>query len=83
MYPALHDSVSRLLEEEDLSFTFVAIDEEKGFIEEYDTNIMGRFKCKKEVAPKADAGAKILLLQYECTLNNDTMPECIQKLWKP
>jgi hypothetical protein len=79
MYPALHDSVSRLLEEDDLSFTFFVIDEEKGSIEEYDTNIMGRIKCKNriKVAPKADGGVKRLLLRYECTLNNHTMPECI------
>jgi len=46
MYPALHDSVSSLLKEDGLSFIFFAIDEENGSIEEYDTNIMGRFKYK-------------------------------------
>jgi hypothetical protein len=66
MYPALHDSVSRLLEEDDLSFTSFAIDEGKGSIEKYDTNIMGRFKCKNRGCSKTDGGAKKLLLRYEC-----------------
>jgi hypothetical protein len=53
MYPALHDSVGRLLEEDSLSFTFFAIDEDKGFIEEYNTNTMGRFKYLNSVCPNA------------------------------
>jgi hypothetical protein len=52
MYPALHDSVRPLLEEHDLSFTFFAAETDKGSIEEYDTNIMGRFKCLMEACPK-------------------------------
>ena len=53
MYPALHDSVGRLLEEDSLSFTFFAIDEDKKFIEEYNTNTMGRFKCLNSVCRNA------------------------------
>jgi hypothetical protein len=53
MYPALHDSVGRLLEEDDLFFTFFAINKNKGSIVEYDTNIIGRFKCLNEVCTKA------------------------------
>jgi hypothetical protein len=53
MYLALHDSVGCLLEEDDLSFTFFAIDEDKGSIEEYDSNTMERFKCLNIVSPNA------------------------------
>jgi hypothetical protein len=45
MYLVLHNSVCRLLKEDDLSFTFFAIDKDKGFIKEYNTNIIERFKC--------------------------------------
>lgn len=45
MYPALHDDVSRLLEEEDLHFDFCNDDNSHACTEEYDTNIMGRFPC--------------------------------------
>jgi hypothetical protein len=62
MYPALHDSVGRLLEEDDLSFTFFAIDEDKGSIAEYDTNIMGRFKCLNEVCTKAGWASKMIAI---------------------
>ncbi|KAF4636009.1 hypothetical protein G7Y89_g2079 [Cudoniella acicularis] len=62
MYPALHDSVGRLLEEDDLSFTFFAIDEDKGSIEKYDTNIMGRFKCLNEVCPQTGWASKMIAI---------------------
>lgn len=52
MYPELHDSVVPLLEEDDLSFTFCEIDEDEGAIEEYDTTIMGRFKCVNKACRK-------------------------------
>jgi hypothetical protein len=58
MYPALHESVRRLLEEDDLSFTFFAIDKDKGSIEEYDTNIMGYFKCLNKVCSNKGWGSK-------------------------
>ncbi|KAH6876400.1 zinc-binding domain-containing protein [Thelonectria olida] len=45
MCPALHDDVSRLLEDDDLCFDFHPIDNEK-CIREYDTNVMGRFICR-------------------------------------
>ena len=62
MYPALHDSVCRLLEEDNLSFTFFAIDEDKGSIEDYDTNIMGRFKCLNIVCPKTGWASKLIAI---------------------
>ena len=45
MYPTLHGGVSRLLEEQDLYFSFHENDDPQTCIEEYDTNIMGRFSC--------------------------------------
>ena len=48
MYQTLHDEVSRLLEEEDLHFDFYNNDDTKGWINEYDTNIMGRFICRNQ-----------------------------------
>jgi hypothetical protein len=62
MYPALHENVRRLLEEDDLSFTFFAIDKDKGSIEEYDTNIMGRFKCLNKVCPSKGWGSKMIAI---------------------
>lgn len=52
MYPALHDSVDWLLSEDGLSFTFFEIDEDKGFIKDYDTNIMGYFTCWNKACSK-------------------------------
>lgn len=45
VYSVLHDDVSRLLEENDLHFDFHENDDTKSCINEYDTNIMGRFIC--------------------------------------
>ena len=45
MYPALHDDVSRLLEEDDLHFDFHENDDAKGCTKNKDTNVMGRFMC--------------------------------------
>jgi len=84
MYPALHDSVSRLLEDDDLSFTFFTIDEDKGSIEEYDTNIMGRFKCLNNVCPKAGWGSKMIAItirmypeqQYNARVHHQRCKSC-------
>lgn len=46
MYPSLHDSVSRLLEEANLPFEFHGIDDTENCTKEYDTNIMGQFICR-------------------------------------
>ena len=46
MYPALHDDVSLLLEEDDLHFDFHENDDPESCNKEYDTNIMGRFICR-------------------------------------
>jgi len=46
MFPLMHENVSRLLEDEDLHFTFHDIDEDIDSIQTYDANIMGRFRCR-------------------------------------
>lgn len=45
MYPTHHESVSSLLQEDDLYFDFHDVDRAAGCINEYDTNIMGKFIC--------------------------------------
>jgi len=44
MYPSYHDAVSELLKEDNLFFSFHDEDD-SDCEEEYDTNIMGRFRC--------------------------------------
>lgn len=53
MYRSLHHDVSRLLEEDDLHFSFHRADEAANCSNEYDTNIMGRFICRN---PACDSG---------------------------
>ncbi|EER42313.1 conserved hypothetical protein [Histoplasma capsulatum var. duboisii H88] len=45
MYPTHHERVSSLLQEDDLYFDFHDVDRAAGCINEYDTNIMGKFIC--------------------------------------
>jgi hypothetical protein len=85
MYPALHDSVGRLLEEDDLSFTFFAIDEDKGSIEEYDSNTMERFKCLNIVSSNAGYASKkiaITIRVYRTTIQYPNVSPTLQNLWK-
>lgn len=46
MYPGLHESITELLEDDGLIFIFHETDEDKGRVQEYDTNVMGRFLCR-------------------------------------
>jgi len=46
MYPSLHDSVSTLLREDNLTFQFYEKDDDNSCIDAYDTTIMGRFTCR-------------------------------------
>lgn len=46
LYPTLHDSVARLLEEEDLALDFYDVDTDTGDLDKRDTKIMGRFTCR-------------------------------------
>ena len=52
IYPALHNDVSCLLEEEDLHFDFHENDDSEGCVEEWETNIMGHFKCCNRACSK-------------------------------
>lgn len=45
MYPGLNDKLANVLDKEGLYFTFNSNDDERGRIDTYDTNIMGRFVC--------------------------------------
>ena len=46
MYPECHDQVAGLLEDDDLVFDFHGNDEPRSSMKEYDTTIMGRFRCE-------------------------------------
>lgn len=46
MFPDLHDNVATLLESSGLDFVFHQQDEDYGSTRDYDTNIMGQFKCR-------------------------------------
>ncbi|XHG02547.1 hypothetical protein AWENTII_005894 [Aspergillus wentii] len=58
MYPALHDDVCRLLDEEDLTLDFYTIDEDDGCTEDRDTNIMGRFICHNSACKSSGWSSK-------------------------
>ncbi|KAK4090521.1 hypothetical protein Purlil1_5193 [Purpureocillium lilacinum] len=45
LYPSLHQDVRRLLLQDMLFFHFHHADDEQHLVEDYDTNIMGRFIC--------------------------------------
>ncbi|KAF7897025.1 hypothetical protein EAF00_005253 [Botryotinia globosa] len=51
IYPSLHDSVARLLAEHNLRFGFHPIDDSISCTKQYDTNIMGKFKCHNRACP--------------------------------
>jgi hypothetical protein len=51
MYPSLHNDVSDLLREHDLFFQFYEKDDGKSCMNDYDTNIMGRFTCHNRACP--------------------------------
>ncbi|KAF2449017.1 hypothetical protein P171DRAFT_407382 [Karstenula rhodostoma CBS 690.94] len=46
MHPELHGDVSRLLAEEDIHMSFHNVDSDTECMEDWDTNIVGRFKCQ-------------------------------------
>ncbi|CAG8923270.1 unnamed protein product [Penicillium salamii] len=49
LHPEFHDEVARLLDEEGLRLDFVSIDDGQSNIEEWDTNVMGRFICHNSI----------------------------------
>ena len=48
MFPSLHEDVSRLLEAEGFHYTFHSNVTETNAIQSFDTNIMGKFKCRNQ-----------------------------------
>lgn len=46
MYPEYHDRVASLLEDDSLAFDFHRNDDPHASVKEYDTTIMGRFRCE-------------------------------------
>lgn len=48
LFPNLHKSVMSILEQDGLSLDFNPIDDEITSIKDYDTHIMGRFKCHNQ-----------------------------------
>jgi hypothetical protein len=58
MHSALHDNVSRLLEEDDLYFDFHETDDNESCIKVYDTNIMGRFICRNRACSSSGWSSK-------------------------
>ncbi|KAL2065995.1 hypothetical protein VTL71DRAFT_2066 [Oculimacula yallundae] len=45
MFPSLHEDVSRLLSAEDREFTFHGVDDSTDCVRQYDTCVMGIFRC--------------------------------------
>ncbi|KAH8693696.1 zinc-binding domain-containing protein [Talaromyces proteolyticus] len=62
MYPSFHDAVSQLLKENDLYFGFYETDDPRGCIQEYDTNIMGRFVCRNSNCGQKGWSSKMIAI---------------------
>lgn len=60
MYPGLHADVSRLLEENDLQFSFHDVDDPSTSTRSYNTNIMGRFTCTNTACKSKGWPSKII-----------------------
>jgi hypothetical protein len=60
MYPALHEDVSVLLAEDGLVFDFHENDDDNNYIEEYDTNVMGRFTCRNRACRSRGWSSKVI-----------------------
>ncbi|KAI0903596.1 zinc-binding domain-containing protein [Ustulina deusta] len=58
MHPLKHPEVSRLLEEDNLSFTFNNDDDEDGCIGSQDSAVMGRFRCHNPKCEKDGWGSR-------------------------
>ncbi|KAK1963457.1 hypothetical protein LY78DRAFT_641445 [Colletotrichum sublineola] len=58
LYPTLHNDVTQLLQENNLAFEFHNDDDDKHYIRDYDTNIMGRFICRNPACSANGWGSK-------------------------
>jgi RNase P subunit RPR2 len=83
MYPSLHDEVSDLLREQDLSFDFYESDD-SDCDEDYDTNIMGRFICRNALCASKGWNSKRTAItirkyhgdQYNARVYNQSCKAC-------
>ena len=90
MYPHLHDDVSRLLEEDDLYFDFHENDDPQTCIEDYDTNVMGRFSCHNRACDSNGWSSKMIAItirmyhgaRYNARVYNQRCQRC-NHLGKP
>jgi hypothetical protein len=90
MYPALHDDISHLLEDDDLFFDFHENDDDESCIEEYDTNIMGRFVCHNQACSCGGWSSKMIAItirmypgaRYNARIYHQRCREC-KSLSKP
>lgn len=62
MYPDLHGEVSHYLTENGLHFSFFHQDTDGGCSEQYDTNIMGRFKCTNMACHQKGWSSKLVAI---------------------
>lgn len=90
LYPALHDNVSSLLKKDDLHYAFHNSDDDDTCIEDYDTNIMGRFVCHNIKCPSQGWSSKVVPVtirlynnqQYNARVYHQRCKRC-QKLSRP
>jgi len=69
---------------DDLSFSFFAVDDDQGSIHDYDTNIMGRFRCLNKKCPKSGWGSKMITItirmypnqQYNARVYHQRCKDC-------
>lgn len=57
-FPKLHDGVQKLLDEDNLAWTFRNHDDEKSCIDSYSTHIMGSFICYRKECPNRGWGSR-------------------------
>ncbi|PYH80265.1 hypothetical protein BO82DRAFT_355640 [Aspergillus uvarum CBS 121591] len=62
MYPALHEQVQALLDDEGLHFIFHTNDEDVGVVRHYDTRVMGRFVCHNASCQTGGWSSKIIAI---------------------
>ena len=89
-YPALHEDVSRLLDDDDLYYDFREGANHKNCTKEYDTNIMGRFICRNKACKTDGWSSKKIAVtirmypgaQYDATVYHQRCRAC-NSLSKP
>ena len=58
MYPECHDQVASLLEDDGIAMDFYRNDDPQSGVKEYDTTIMGRFRCENPACKSAGWSSK-------------------------